>query len=111
MKRERIRMALILALFGLAVMSLGLHRDMIAEAESFFAWESPEVYPQPLPGDLDLETLSVLLDAGNLQWYLPRPEEGQWDAIRQGGLSPDTGCLIQAGRRRGTPFSVLPGFV
>jgi uncharacterized protein YndB with AHSA1/START domain len=71
-------------LFVAAVMGplflLGGTFDMFDEMNKIWRWSKPEPYPSNL-AELDVNTLSVLLDSGNLQWYEPRPEEKKWDAV------------------------------
>jgi ribosome-associated toxin RatA of RatAB toxin-antitoxin module len=43
-------------------------------------WKNPDPYPAKIDR-LDVKTLSSLLDSGNLQWYEPRPDKGEWDAV------------------------------
>ncbi len=67
------------AVFFAAIFLSGATFDMYEAMDRIWEWKKPDPYPYPLE-ELDAETLSVLLDAGNLQWYEPRPEKGQWDA-------------------------------
>jgi hypothetical protein len=71
----------ILLILCLSFLLLGARKDPLEESKKLWSWTQPEAYPQPIPGDLDIETLSIMLDSGNLQWYMPRPEEGNWDSI------------------------------
>jgi hypothetical protein len=64
----------------LAALLLAPSFDMYEEMDKIWHWQKPNPYPSDL-GALDLNTLSTLLDAGNLQWYEPRPQEGKWDAV------------------------------
>jgi carbon monoxide dehydrogenase subunit G len=44
-------------------------------------WEKPDPYPPPMLEGMDIATLSIMLDSGNLQWYEPRPVEESWDGV------------------------------
>jgi hypothetical protein len=81
MEKRKLTATAVPALLACAVLLTGLKGDPLEEAEAMWTWTEPAVYPQPIPGDMDIDTLSVLLDSGNLQWYMPRPEQGEWDAI------------------------------
>jgi ribosome-associated toxin RatA of RatAB toxin-antitoxin module len=81
MRKKHVQQAAALLLFGGAMLMLSAGRDPLEETKKIWIWTKPKLYPQPIPGDLDINTLSTLLDSGNLQWYLPRPEEGEWDAV------------------------------
>ena len=54
--------------------------DIYEETGKIWTWKKPEPYPVKID-HLDVKTLSVLLDSGNLQWYEPRPVKDEWDAI------------------------------
>lgn len=79
-KKRLPEFSLLLLLIG-SIFLMGAKLDPMEEAEDMWAWSKPAEYPQPIPGDLDVATLSALLDSGNLQWYLKRPEPDQWDTI------------------------------
>lgn len=81
MKRRRMPHAATWLVWSGSLLALAAVRDPLEETKKIWTWTPPATYPQPLPGELDLDTLSALLDSGNLQWYLPRPEPGEWDAI------------------------------
>jgi uncharacterized protein YndB with AHSA1/START domain len=70
-----------MALVLVAAAAAGSSFDMFEESDKIWDWTEPEVYPPPWFEGMDLDTLSVLLDSGNLQWYEPRPTPGEWDAV------------------------------
>jgi Polyketide cyclase / dehydrase and lipid transport len=80
MKMDRNK-TLLFVLLAVAVMSLAPKMDVLQETKKIWTWENPKTYPQPVPGDLDITSLSVLTDSGTLQWYMPRPEKDQWDTV------------------------------
>jgi hypothetical protein len=81
MKKNPSGWSAVLILAAAAFMLSGSEEDPLEETKEIWTWRKPAVYPQPIPGELDIETLSRMLDSGNLQWYMPRPEDDQWDAI------------------------------
>jgi carbon monoxide dehydrogenase subunit G len=54
---------------------------MYEMSNEIWDWKQPKVYPPPWFEGMKMDTLSVMLDSGNLQWYEPRPEQGAWDAV------------------------------
>jgi carbon monoxide dehydrogenase subunit G len=81
MTEKYVHKAFVLILLAVAVLMTGSKEDPLEETKKIWIWTRPDTYPQPIPGDMDIDTLSTLMDSGNLQWYMPRPEEGEWDAI------------------------------
>jgi carbon monoxide dehydrogenase subunit G len=63
------------------VLFLGAIPDPDEEFSLILTWEEPKNYPRPMLEGLDLDTLSILLDSGNLQWYEPRPVKDRWEAV------------------------------
>ncbi len=77
--RTRVIAVLMLSILSLMVMGQGF--DPTAEADKIWKWDRPEPYPPPMLGNMDIHTLSLLLDSGNLQWYQPRPVEDTWEGV------------------------------
>lgn len=69
------------ALLIFAALGLGAVPDPDEEFSLILGWEEPKNYPRPMLEGMDLDTLSILLDSGNLQWYEPRPEKDRWEAV------------------------------
>jgi uncharacterized protein YndB with AHSA1/START domain len=65
----------------MAVLLLGADVDPDEEFRMMLKWHKPAVYPRTILEGMDLETLSTMLDSGNLQWYEPRPEQDRWDVV------------------------------
>jgi carbon monoxide dehydrogenase subunit G len=63
-----------------AVFSMG-QLNPEEEFELILFWEKPDPYPPVWLDGMDKDTLSKLLDAGNLQWYEPRPDKDKWEAV------------------------------
>ena len=70
-----------LLLIVASVLLLGADVDPNEEFRLMLAWHKPAVHPLPLLKGMDVKTLSLLLDAGNLMWYEPRPEPDRWEAV------------------------------
>jgi len=71
----------IAALAGLALLTLGTGLNPDEEFKLILTWQKPDPYPPPTLAGMQIETLSRLLDSGNLQWYMPRPEKDKWEAV------------------------------
>ncbi len=69
------------ALFFAGVLAMGAGLNPEEEFRLILNWEKPEPYPPPMIEGMDHDTLDVLLNAGNLQWYEPRPEKDKWEAV------------------------------
>jgi len=63
------------------LLCLGAALDPYEEFGRILKWEKPADYPPPTLEGMDVATLSALLDSGNLQWYMPRPEPEDWEAV------------------------------
>lgn len=70
-----------IALMLLAVLCLGAGFDPSEVFDQILTWEKPKAYPPPMLEGMDVNTLSKLLDAGNLQWYEPRPDPDKWESM------------------------------
>lgn len=55
--------------------------DPKEEFRLLLEWKKPGNYPPPLLEGMDVDTLSTLLDSGNLQWYEPRPTAEKWEGV------------------------------
>ncbi|HUT56086.1 MAG TPA: hypothetical protein VM658_22030 [bacterium] len=80
MKKRVTRAAMIIALM-IAAAANGAGFDMYEMSNEIWRWSAPASYPPPWFEGMKMETLSVILDSGNLQWYEPRPEKDTWDAV------------------------------
>jgi uncharacterized protein YndB with AHSA1/START domain len=73
-----------LFLVTLVFISLFLISANLDPEEEFgliLTWEKPDPYPVDMLGGMDIKTLSLLLDGGNLQWYQPRPVKDKWAGV------------------------------
>jgi uncharacterized protein YndB with AHSA1/START domain len=78
---QRRKSIIIASLAVLALFSLGTGLNPDEEFKLILTWHKPVPYPPPTLAGLQVETLSRLLDSGNLQWYMPRPEKDKWEAV------------------------------
>lgn len=69
------------AVTAMALLSLGTGLNPDEEFKLILTWKKPVPYPPPTIAGMQVETLSRLLDSGNLQWYMPRPEPDKWEAV------------------------------
>lgn len=76
--RKRIIVVLLVAAAFLSL-AAGLNPD--EEFRLILTWKKPKKYPPPMLEGMKAETLSRLLESGNLQWYEPRPEPDKWEAV------------------------------
>jgi carbon monoxide dehydrogenase subunit G len=65
----------------LVVVSVNAEIDPDQEFKLLMRWEKPAVYPRPMLEGMNIDTLSRLLDAGNLQWFEPRPDQDKWEGV------------------------------
>lgn len=79
MKAPTIRTVILASFLALLLMAPGLNPE--EEFARLLQWEAPKDYPRPTLEGMDIDTLSIMLDAGNLQWYEPRPEPEKWEAV------------------------------
>jgi len=71
----------VLLLTLVAALSLGPAFDPEEIFKRILTWEKPVNYPPPMLEGMDVDTLSALLDSGNLQWYEPRPDPDKWETM------------------------------
>lgn len=73
------------AIVAVAVLCLGASPNEEFDPDRSFKmimkWETPDTYPPPMLDGMDIPTLNILLDSGNLQWYEPRPEKDIWEGV------------------------------
>jgi carbon monoxide dehydrogenase subunit G len=80
MKNTRKKL-LVAVLAFVTFINLGADVDPDDEFSLILEWQKPKTYPQPILEGLDTDTLSVLLDSGNLHWFQPRPDKDNWDVV------------------------------
>lgn len=65
----------------MSLLLLSADVDPDEEFRLMLKWHEPAAHPRPMLEGMDVETLSTLLDSGNLQWYEPRPEPDRWEVV------------------------------
>lgn len=76
------RTALLVSVLAVtALLFVGAEFDPYEQFSMILEWKEPKVCPRPMLEGMDIDTLNVLLDSGNLQWYEPRPEPDRFYGV------------------------------
>ncbi len=80
-RANMVNKAILMTVAVVGAFCMGATFDPVESFKMNFNWHEPAVYPRPTLENMDVQTLSVILDSGILQWYEPRLEKNKWEGV------------------------------